>query len=78
MPHTPFSFNQGGDKQEWYYGNYSANINDLIDVIGKIFNATFEAIFRNGQTNLFEVLLVGMLFWFIAGLLLYMMRSSRK
>ena len=78
MPHTPFSFNQGGDKQEWYNGDYGANISVLISGAGRIFNATFGAIFHNGETNLFEVLLVGMLFWFIAGLLLYMLRSSKK
>lgn len=62
----------------WYERDYGVSFGALVENATRLFNATFNAIFTNGETNLFEVLLVGILVWFMAGFLLYMLRQNRK
>lgn len=62
----------------WYERDYGVSFMSAFSKCGKLFNSTFDAIFNNGDTNLFEVLLVGILVAYAAGFLLYMLRQNRK
>ena len=62
----------------WYEQSYTVRFTTLLRSVGIIFNETFDAVFRAEQTDLFAVCFVGLLVWFCAGLLLYMMRKTKK
>lgn len=62
----------------WYERDYGVNFMAAFGKCGKLFDSTFDAIFNNGDTNLFEVLLVGILVAYAAGFLLYLLRQNRR
>lgn len=62
----------------WYEQSYTVRFTTLLRSVGIIFNETFGAFFQTERTDFFAVLLAGVLFWFVAGLLLYMMRKTKK
>lgn len=62
----------------WYERDYGVSFRWLVQEAVKLFDLTFNAIFNSNDTNLFEVLLVGLLVSFMAGFLLYMLRQNRK
>ena len=62
----------------WYERDYGASFGLGLEGCVKLFDSTFNAIFNNGDTSFFEVLLVGVLVAYVAGFLLYMLRQNRR
>lgn len=61
----------------WYEQSYTVSFATLLRSVGIIFQETFDAFFQTERTDFFEVVLVGLLFWLVAGLLQYMIRKSK-
>ena len=61
----------------WYEQSYTVRFTTLLRSVGIIFQETFDAFFNTECTDFFKVLLVGLLFWLLAGLLQYMIRKSK-
>lgn len=61
----------------WYEQSYTVRFTTLLRSAGIIFQETFDAFFNTECTDFFAVVLEGLLFWLVAGLLLYMIRKSK-
>lgn len=61
----------------WYEQSYTVRFTTLLRSVGIIFQETFDAFFQTERTDFFAVMLVGLLFWMMAGFLQYIMRKSK-
>lgn len=61
----------------WYEQSYTVRFTTLLRSVGIIFQETFDAFFQTERTDFFAVVLVGLLFWLVAGLFQYMIRKSK-
>lgn len=61
----------------WYEQSYTVRFTSLLRSVGIIFQETFDAFFQTECTDFFAVVLVGLLFWLMAGFLQYMIRKSK-
>lgn len=62
----------------WYSQSYLLPGSSFFSRVGIIFNATVNKIFSYGYTDFFEIILLLILFGFVAGFFLYIMRNMRK
>lgn len=65
-------------ERPWYNQFYISTASGLFQNIGKLFNATFNAMFTGAGTDFFSDVALLILFGLVAGFLLYMIRASKK
>lgn len=62
----------------WYKWQTAFSGVGFFERVGQMFNATFNAMINDVQTDFFKIVLLLILFGLVAGFLLYMFRNTRK